>query len=83
MKRPGRRKRRTAWPDRPGTPAARPSARLHQLGCNTVRPLGFHSRSQTMQYTIEQASDLGGVIRDARNVQKWRRNDAAGTEAHG
>ncbi|AIO26417.1 helix-turn-helix domain-containing protein [Burkholderia cepacia] len=36
-----------------------------------------------MQYTIEQASDLGGVIRTARNVQKWRRNDAAGTEAHG
>ncbi|QFS41838.1 iptional regulat [Burkholderia cepacia] len=36
-----------------------------------------------MQYTIEQASDLGGVIRDARNVQKWRSNDAAGTEAHG
>jgi len=34
-----------------------------------------------MQYTIEQASDLGGVIRAARNVQKWRRNNAAGKEA--
>lgn len=36
-----------------------------------------------MQYTIEQASDLGGVIRTARTVQKWRRNDTAGTEARG
>ncbi|MDR6498348.1 transcriptional regulator with XRE-family HTH domain [Burkholderia ambifaria] len=30
-----------------------------------------------MQHTIEQASDLGGVNRAARKVQKWRRNDAA------
>ncbi|AWV04950.1 transcriptional regulator [Burkholderia sp. JP2-270] len=30
-----------------------------------------------MQHTIEQASDLGGVIRAARKVQKWRQNDAA------
>ncbi|VWC70308.1 helix-turn-helix domain-containing protein [Burkholderia lata] len=34
-----------------------------------------------MQYTIEQASALGGRIRAARHVQKWRRNDAAGQEA--
>lgn len=29
-----------------------------------------------MQYTIEQAPNLGGVIRAARNVRKWRRDDA-------
>lgn len=34
-----------------------------------------------MQYTIEQASPLGGVIRAARNGQKWRQNDATGKEA--
>ncbi|CAM2178733.1 conserved hypothetical protein [Burkholderia cepacia] len=48
-----------------------------------MRPLGFHSRSQTMQYTIEQAPNLGGVIRAVRNVRKWRRNDAVGTGARG
>ncbi|UXU85580.1 helix-turn-helix domain-containing protein [Burkholderia sp. S-53] len=31
-----------------------------------------------MQHTIEQASDLGGAIRAARQIQKWRQNDAAG-----
>ncbi|WP_175961819.1 helix-turn-helix domain-containing protein [Burkholderia pyrrocinia] len=31
-----------------------------------------------MQHTIELASDLGGVIRAARKIQNWRRNDAAG-----
>ncbi|MFJ1211875.1 helix-turn-helix domain-containing protein [Burkholderia pyrrocinia] len=31
-----------------------------------------------MQHTIEQASGLGGVIRAARKVQKWRQNDSAG-----
>ncbi|WP_396333111.1 helix-turn-helix domain-containing protein [Burkholderia anthina] len=30
-----------------------------------------------MQHPIEQASDLGGVIRAARKAQKWRQNDAA------
>ncbi|VWC22137.1 helix-turn-helix domain-containing protein [Burkholderia lata] len=34
-----------------------------------------------MQYTIEQASDLGGMIRAARKIQKWRQNDTAGKEA--
>lgn len=36
-----------------------------------------------MQYTIEQAPNLGGMIRAARNVRKWRGNDAAGTGARG
>ncbi|PXX36950.1 transcriptional regulator [Burkholderia sp. MS455] len=31
-----------------------------------------------MQHTIEQASGVGGVIRAARKVQKWRQNDAPG-----
>lgn len=31
-----------------------------------------------MQYTIEQASGLGGVL---RAVQKWRPNHRAGKEA--
>lgn len=31
-----------------------------------------------MQHTIEQASGLGGAIRAARKVRKWRQNDAAG-----
>ncbi|WP_175837658.1 helix-turn-helix domain-containing protein [Burkholderia anthina] len=30
-----------------------------------------------MQHPIEQASDLGGVIRAARKARKWRQNDAA------
>ncbi|WP_175719285.1 helix-turn-helix domain-containing protein [Burkholderia anthina] len=30
-----------------------------------------------MQHPIEQASDLGGVIRAARKAKKWRQNDAA------
>ncbi|CAB3756702.1 hypothetical protein LMG29660_02965 [Burkholderia puraquae] len=34
-----------------------------------------------MQYTIEQASPLGGMIRAARHAQKWRRNNAAATGA--
>ncbi|VWB78451.1 helix-turn-helix domain-containing protein [Burkholderia lata] len=34
-----------------------------------------------MQYTIEHASALGGMIRAARNIQKWRQNDAADKEA--
>ncbi|VWB72156.1 hypothetical protein BLA15816_03427 [Burkholderia lata] len=33
-----------------------------------------------MQYTIEQPP-LGGMIRTARNIQKWRQNDAADKEA--
>lgn len=32
-----------------------------------------------MRYTIEQASDLGGVIRAARKVQNLRQDDAAGS----
>lgn len=32
-----------------------------------------------MRYTIEQASDIGGVIRAARKVQQLRQNDAAGS----
>ncbi|MCU9952044.1 helix-turn-helix domain-containing protein [Burkholderia sp. BKH01] len=31
-----------------------------------------------MQHTIEQASGRGGVIRAARKIQNWRRNDTAG-----
>ncbi|MDN7676736.1 helix-turn-helix domain-containing protein [Burkholderia oklahomensis] len=32
-----------------------------------------------MRYTIEQASDLGGVIRAARKAQQLRQDDAAGS----
>ncbi|MXN76891.1 helix-turn-helix domain-containing protein [Burkholderia sp. 4701] len=32
-----------------------------------------------MRYTIEQASDIGGVIRAARKVQNLRQDDAAGS----
>lgn len=32
-----------------------------------------------MRYTIEQASDIGGVIRAARKVQQLRQDDAAGS----
>ncbi|WP_423760977.1 transcriptional regulator [Burkholderia sp. NLJ2] len=31
-----------------------------------------------MQHMIEQASDVGGVTRAARKIQKWRQNDATG-----
>ncbi|UVE70515.1 transcriptional regulator (plasmid) [Burkholderia pyrrocinia] len=31
-----------------------------------------------MQHTIEQASDVGSVIRATRKIQNWRRNDTAG-----
>ncbi|MBU9224873.1 helix-turn-helix domain-containing protein, partial [Burkholderia multivorans] len=32
-----------------------------------------------MRYTIEQASDIGGVIRAARKAQQLRQDDAAGS----
>lgn len=32
-----------------------------------------------MRYTIEQASDIGGVIRAARKAQNMRQDDAAGS----
>jgi len=50
-------------------------AQFHSRRPSPLPPLEFHD----MRYTIEQASDIGGVIRAARKVQNLRQDDAAGS----
>lgn len=42
------------------------------------RPRSYEATS-VMHYTIDQASDIGGVIRAARKAQQLRQDDAAGS----